>query len=120
MKKWTRWQDWVTVIAGAYVALSTLWTENAGASTTLMVIGGVLLVIVGLVNLAMPGMPALEWAQAVIALLVVLAPWMGSYSHAEGPAWSSWIPGIVALVVTVLAIKPSTAFHREHHAVPSH
>lgn len=114
MKKWTRWQDWVTVAAGLYVALSTSWTDPAGASMPLMIVGGIVLIVVGLVNLAMPGVPAVEWIQALIALLVIAAPWMGSYYDARGVAWSSWIPGIVALVVTALAIKPSTEERRQH------
>ena len=114
MKKWTRWQDWVAVAAGLYVALSTSWTEPAGASMSLMIVGGILLIVVGLVNLSMPGMPAAEWVQALIALLVIAAPWMGGYYDTMGVAWSSWIPGIVALVVTALAIKPSTVEHSHH------
>jgi|GEM_PF-3403099 len=33
MKKWTRWQDWTVVAAGAYAALSVLWTTTIRPST---------------------------------------------------------------------------------------
>lgn len=109
MKKWTRWQDWVTVAAGLYAALSVFWTNAAGSSTALMLVFGILLIISGVINLAMPGTPAMEWIQAAFGALLFLSPWFGSYAMQTGAAWTSWITGLVALVVTATAIKPSTA-----------
>lgn len=111
MKKWNRWQDWVTVAAGIFAAVSVLWTKQEGMSTTLMVIFGALLVASGLVNLAMPGTPVMEWLQAVLAAGLILSPWIGSYAATAGAAWISWIAGAVALIVTAAAIKPSTEGH---------
>jgi hypothetical protein len=119
MKKWTRWQDWTVIAAGAYAALSVLWTSQGGSSIAFMVTLGVLLIIAGVTNLAMPGMPAAEWAQAVLAVLLLLAPWLGGFAAMTGAAWSAWIPGAVALVVTAFAIKPSTEEYRQHHAMPA-
>jgi hypothetical protein len=81
-------------------------------STTFMLLFGGLLIISGIINLAMPGTPVMEYAQAVLAALLVLSPWLGSYTGATGAAWTSWIAGGVALVVTAVAIKPSTDAHR--------
>ena len=96
MKKWTRWQDWVTVVAGLYAALSVIWT------------------------MAMPVTPVMEWVQAAFGALLFLSLWLGSYSMQAGVAWTSWITGLVALVVTAMAIKPSTEEHRHHTVSPSH
>ncbi|BCW69944.1 SPW repeat protein [Arthrobacter sp. NicSoilB8] len=120
MKKWTRWQDWVTVVAGLYAALSVIWTKPAGSSTALMLLFGVLLIISGVINLAMPGTPAMEWVQAAFGALLFLSPWLGSYAMQTGAAWTSWITGLVALVVTATAIKPSTEEYRHHRVSPSH
>lgn len=120
MKKWTRWQDWTVVAAGAYAALSVLWTFQTETSTPLMVTLGALLIVGGATNLAMPGLPAAEWAQAVLALALLLAPWIGNFTSATGAAWSAWIPGAVALVVTALAIRPSRDEYRHHHVVSAH
>jgi hypothetical protein len=114
MKKWTRWQDWVALAAGLFAALSTLFMPQVGASMALMLIFGALLVITALVNLAMPGMPAMEWAQVVVAALLFLSPWFGAYVASTGAAWTSWIAGLIAAVVTATAIKPSTE-ERSHH-----
>ena len=119
MKKWTRWQDWVAIVAGLVAALSTIWLKQAGMSTILMLVFGVLLIISGLINLSVPGQPVVEWAQAVIGLLLFLSPWFGSYATQMGAAWFSWICGAVAVIVTAAAIKPSTEMHH-HRVMPSH
>jgi len=117
MNKWTRWQDWVAVAAGLYVALSTIWVASAGASVALMLVLGILLVISGVLNLARPGMVALEWVQGVLGILLFLSPWIGVYATAMGAAWTSWIAGVVSIVVAALAIQPSS---RTHHQAVTH
>ena len=117
MKPWNEWHNWVTVAAGVYVALSTMWTPTIGISMPLMITGGVVLALIGVINLATPGMPPIEWAQAVIALLVVGLPWMGSFAGMNSTAWSAWIPGGIALIVSALAIRPSIEeYHAHQHA----
>lgn len=111
MKKWNRWQDWVTVAAGIVAAASVLWTKQEGMSTTLMLVFGSVLVVSGLVNLALPGTPVMEWVQALLAAGLILSPWLGSYATTTGAAWISWIAGGVALIVTAAAIKPSIEGH---------
>ncbi|NVM94198.1 SPW repeat domain-containing protein [Arthrobacter wenxiniae] len=118
MKKWTRWQDWAAVAAGAVAALSTLWTTQSTASTWMMVAGGVLIAVSGVINLAAPGMPWIEWVQVILGAVLVLSPWMASYTGHSGAAWTSWIAGAVVVVASGFAISPSTQAH--HHAVPSH
>ncbi|MFC9770298.1 MULTISPECIES: SPW repeat protein [unclassified Pseudarthrobacter] len=108
MTKWYRWQDWATVAAGLFTAVAVLWTRQLNMSTALMLAFGGLLVVSGLINLAMPGMPAMEYVQAILAAGLVLSPWLGTYTGATGAALTSWIAGGVALVVTAAAIKPST------------
>lgn len=107
MKKWYRWQDYVAVAAGIFTAAAVLFTRQEGMSTTLMLVLGGLLAVSGLVNLAMPGTPAMEYVQAVLAAGLVLSPWLGSYTSATGAALTCWIAGGVALVVTAVAIRPS-------------
>jgi len=113
MKKWTRWEDWVAVVVGLAVALSTLIVAPMGASVAMMVTLGVLLVISGLVNLALPGMVAMEYVQGALGVLLIISPWIGGYADtASGAAWVSWIGGAVAVVVAALAIRPSMEAHR--------
>ena len=119
MKKWTRWQDWVAVAAGLYGALATLWTTQTAGSTSLMIIFGVLLIVAGLWNLSAPGQPMVEWAQAILAALLFVSPWLAAYAGTMDAAWSSWIAGGVGVIVTATVIQPTTSAH--HRRIrPSH
>lgn len=80
-----------------------------------MLVLGALLIISGVVNLALPGMVAMEYVQAALGVLLIVSPWFGGYADAMtfGAAWMSWICGAVALVAAVLAIRPSTQAHHD-------
>ena len=66
MKKWTRWQDWVALIAGVYAFLSPIWTDTDQTATWTMVVLGVVTAAVSLWSLAMPGDLISEYAHAVL------------------------------------------------------
>lgn len=118
MKKWTRWEDWVAVVAGLAVALSALFVAPIGASVAMMVTLGVLLVISGLVNLASPGLVAMEYVQGVLGVLLIISPWIGGFADTTATAaWMSWIGGAVVVIVAALAIRPSM---RAHHDAITH
>jgi hypothetical protein len=115
MKKWTRWEDWVAIAAGVDVALSAMFVPAMGASVAIMVTLGVLLVISGVVNLAFPGLVAMEYVQGALGVLLIISPWVGGYADAMtfGAAWMSWICGAIAVVVAALAIRPSMQAHHD-------
>ena len=115
MKKWTRWEDWVAIAVGVVVAVSAMLMAPVGSSVALMITLGVLLVISGVVNLAMPGMVAMEYVQGALGLLLIVSPWIGGYADPMtfGPAWMSWIGGAVVVIVAALAIRPSMRAHND-------
>lgn len=121
MRKWTRWQDWVAVAAGLYAALATMWTAQTAISTPVMIVLGVLLIVAGLWNLSTPKMPAIEWAQIILAALLFISPWVVGYTGLMSTAWTCWIAGGIAVIVTATAIEPSVMAHRHRGgALPSH
>lgn len=121
MKRWTAWQNWVAVAAGLYTVLAMTWTTDVGSSNAYMLTGGVVLVVIGAINLAAPGMPAAEWIQLIVAALVFASPWMGNFArNTPDVAWHTWIPGAVALVASVMAIQPAMKVYHEHHPMGSH
>ncbi len=121
MKRWTAWQNWVAVAAGVYTLLAMSWTTEVGSSMAYMLTGGIALIVIGAINLAAPGMPVAEWVQVAVSLLVIAAPWFGSFaSGTPDVAWNTWIPGVVALVASVMAIQPAMKAYHEHHPVGSH
>jgi hypothetical protein len=113
MKKWTRWEDWVAIAAGLAVALSSLFVPPMGASVAIMLTLGVLLIVSGLVNLAMPGLVAMEYVQGALGVLLIISPWIGGYADPMtfGAAWMSWIGGAVVVIVAALAIRPRMRAH---------
>jgi len=115
MKKWTRWEDWVAIAAGLAVALSTMFVPPMGASVAIMLTLGVLLIVSGLVNLAMPGLVAMEYVQGALGVLLVISPWIGGYADPMtfGAAWMSWIGGAVVVIVAALAIRPRMRAHQD-------
>lgn len=119
MKKWTRWEDWVAVAAGLAVAVSTMFVPPMGASVAIMVTLGALLIVSGLVNLAWPGLVAMEYVQGALGVLLIISPWVGGYADPAtfGAAWMSWIGGAVVVIVAALAIRPSM---RAHHDAITH
>lgn len=117
MNKWTRWQDWVAVAVGLYVALSTIWTPQMGASMPIMIVLGVLLVAAGVWSLAMPGLVSMEWIHVALGALLIISPWVGNYSTSAGAAWTSWIAGAIALAAGLLAVQPAM---RMHHPQATH
>ncbi|GAB3807652.1 SPW repeat protein [Humibacter antri] len=119
MKKWSRWQDWVTVAAGVVVALSTIWVASAGLSIVLMIVLGVLLIIAGLINLASPGLEWMEWVHGVLGILLFISPWAGMYATHMGAAWFSWVCGGVAIVVAAWELVPIPG-GSHHHMAHSH
>ena len=115
MKKWSRWQDYVAVVAGLFAALSTIWTTQQASSRVMMIGVGVLLVLSGVWNLMSPGMPVAEWVQMILGALLFISPWIAGYTGHLGAAWTSWIAGGVSLVVAVLAVQPSMRQHTVGH-----
>jgi hypothetical protein len=85
-----------------------------------MIVLGLLLVAAAVVDLAMPGLPGVEWAQLAVAVLLFVAPWFGGYASRTGAAWTSWIAGAIAAIVSAIAIRPSMEERRHHTPRLSH
>jgi hypothetical protein len=114
---WTRPQDWVSLLAGGYLALSPLWVEVGTAGTWAMVIIGAAVAVMALVALYAPGAFIDEWMTAVGGALAIISPWVFDYANRDGAAWSSWIAGAVVVIAALAALPASRAvYQREHHA----
>jgi uncharacterized membrane protein HdeD (DUF308 family) len=115
MRPWTRLQDVGVLIAGLYAALSPIWvstTGERGAFWALIALGA-LLAIAALVSLAMPGVVATEWLAVLFGVLLFVAPWVLTYTDRVGASWTSWVVGVVAVVLGGSAIPTSNRVHRQ-------
>ncbi|GGM35505.1 hypothetical protein GCM10012275_03510 [Longimycelium tulufanense] len=112
MKPWTRWQDWGAVVFGVYTLLSPLWlTTSTGAMWT-MIVFGALLAIAGAWSLAQPGSVISEYSHVVLGVLLFLAPWVMGYADMAGAAWTSWIVGVLAVIVGLAGVPAANTAHR--------
>jgi SPW repeat len=115
MRPWTRLQDFATLIAGAYAALSPIWVSTTGERDALwaLIALGALLALASLVSLAMPGGVATEALTVLFGVLLFVAPWVLSYTGHAAASWTSWVVGAIAIVLADSAIPASNRAHRQ-------
>jgi hypothetical protein len=115
MRPWTRPQDWGTLVAGLYAALTPIWVDTTGerGAFVALIVLGALLALAGLVALAMPGIVATEWLTVLFGVLLFVAPWVLTYTDRFGASWTSWIVGAIAVVLGGSVALTSNRAHRE-------
>ena len=112
---WSRPQDWLSLLAGLYLALSPLWVSIDTTGTWAMsVIGGVI-VVLAVTALAMPGAYFDEGITALGGVAAFVAPWVFTYTDATAAAWTSWIVGGVTVVAALAAVPASRSLYRHQH-----
>jgi hypothetical protein len=117
-RAWTRPQDWLSLIAGAYLALSPLWVDIDNTGTWAMVVIGAAIGVMALIGLAAPGAYIDEWMAAVGGAAAIAAPWVFTYTDATAASWTSWIAGAVTVVAALAAVPASRSVYRhQHHMV---
>lgn len=112
MQKWARWQAWMALLAGAYAALSPIWTETDDTATQTMVVLGVVTVAVSLWSLAMSEDQISAYALMLMGALFIVSPWAMGFADIDSMAVTAWIVGVVTAVAGVLAMPQVE--HRMH------
>lgn len=113
MKRWTRWQDWVALVAGVLMALTPLWSDPGGSGTIAMVVLGAVLALTALWSLYDPRAIASEYSHAALGALLVLTPWAFDFTTTTVAAATSWVLGMIAIAVGLLAVPASTKAHQQ-------
>ncbi|MDO5745481.1 MAG: hypothetical protein Q4P23_13565 [Micrococcaceae bacterium] len=104
-------------VVGLVMALTPIWAKGIGNSVPMLITSGVLLLVAGAINLAAPNMYGIEAGQILASILAIVLPWLGYFAGANIPALTAWIGGGIALVATLLALKPSMdVSHRLQHS----
>ena len=115
MAKWTRWQGWVALLAGAYAALSPLWTDTSTTATRTLVVLGVLTAAVALWSLAMPAQRFAAYALVLMGALFIASPWVMGFDHLNDITLTALIVGAVTVISGVLSmpeVEERMHFHR--------
>jgi hypothetical protein len=112
MRPWTRWQDWLAVVAGAYALLSPIWTTTTDKATWTLVVLGAVTLVIALGSLAAPAVVATEALIALMGVLFFVSPWVMSYHDINGMAWTAWIVGVVTFLLGASALPVSRSLHQ--------
>jgi hypothetical protein len=120
MQKWTRWQVMLALVAGAYAALSPLWTETDDTATWTMVVLGVATVAISLWALAMPEDRISEYALVLMGVLFIASPWVMGFDNIDNMALTAWIVGAVTIIAGVLAMPEVEQRMHMHHRPLTH
>lgn len=119
-RRWTRPQDWITLVAGAFLALSPLWVGVSAGGAWAMVLIGLAVVVLAVIALARPGAFVDEWVTAVAGVVAFIAPWLFGYSDRTGAAWTSWIVGAIIVIAALTAVPLSRRVHNRQHRTAAH
>jgi hypothetical protein len=90
-----RWQDWVGLVLGIVLVLSPWlvgFADMMAAAASAWVIGIAAVILFG-VSLWKPEQQRLEWANLVLAVLLILSPFVLGFAGMAGAAWTHWILG---------------------------
>src|SRR6266542_2987422 len=61
----------------------------------------------------MPGVVATEWLTVLFGVLLVIAPWVLTYTDRVGASWTSWAVGIIAVALGGSAVPASNQAARQ-------
>lgn len=117
-KRWRRIPDWVSLIAGLYLATTPAqyWAWETGtAGKAAMAIIGVAIAGMALIALARPGAYIDEGMIAASGVIAFIAPWLFSYTGATWAALTSWIVGTVLVISALAALPTSWSVHQHQH-----
>lgn len=121
MQKWTRWQAWMALVAGAYAALSPLWTRTNDTATWTMVALGVITAAIALWSLAMAEDRISEYALVVMGVLFIASPWVMGFERLDNIAMTAWVVGAITFVAGVLGVpQVESKMHIGHHGPVAH
>jgi hypothetical protein len=106
MSTWKRWQDWANVVLGVLLFISPFVLGAMGVQTAAWTawIGGVLLVIVGLYDLASPDQRTGQWIEGIIGVLLFISPWVLGFAGLTSMAWTAWIIGVLSVVLAAWVV----------------
>lgn len=106
-RAWTRWQDWVNLILGAWVFITpwsfaqSLYKGSPGNAWWT----GAAIFVVALWALAAPRSMWAEWLNAALGVWLFVSRWVlgfGTGAHRSPAAtWSAWIVGAVVFFLSL-------------------
>jgi hypothetical protein len=106
MKAWTRWQDWLALVLGAWVIASPWFlgvTIGSNAAWAAWILGA-LIVVVALWSLAVPDMQWSEYLQILLGAALFVSPWVIGFTDNTNFTWSAWIAGVIVAGLSLWSV----------------
>ncbi len=101
-----RWQDGVNLVLGLWLVVSPWilsFTSNAAALWNALIVGAI---FVALSLLALvDAKPWEEWSELVVAVWLLVSPWILGYSALPAPTWNAVI---IAVAVGAVALSATS------------
>jgi membrane-bound ClpP family serine protease len=116
MKKWTRWQDYVSLVLGFVLFVSPLvlaFTAHPAITWNALVVG-VITVLLALWALAVPETTVPEWIIVVLGIWLFLSPWILSFATVSAAAWAAWIIGVLLVAMAALTLAQIQRLPMQH------
>lgn len=98
---WRRWQDWMMVILGGWLFVSSVLSAGHGAYDLAARIAGALVVGFALWGLSAPASQFPRWACIVVGAAVVIVPNVLGYLVNSAVAWNTYLTGLLLIVLAV-------------------
>lgn len=109
-----RWQDWVTLVLGAWMVLSP-WVYGFSADHAAMlnaVIFGAAIVVYSVIELSIPRMWE-EWLMLAAGVWLLVSPWVLDFQAKSAAMWNTAVSGIVLAVLAMWALGQFSAADRQ-------
>jgi hypothetical protein len=106
MKAWTRFEDWINALLGAYLFFvpALFGTQGDAASSWNAYIVGVSVVIVALIALAAPASRVPEWTNVVLGVWLIVAPFALGFAGLSAALWNAIIVGVLVITFAGIAL----------------
>jgi multisubunit Na+/H+ antiporter MnhB subunit len=101
-----RWQDWASLILGAWLAISpwVLGFNDSDWATWNAVVVGVAIAAYAFVEIDMPK-PWEEWANLVLGVWLIASPLALGYQVEAVPAWNAVFVGVLVVLLAAWAMS---------------
>jgi hypothetical protein len=105
VRAWRRWQDWLDLVAAAWLFISP-WvlgfaTDDRAGWNAWIIGAGIFLL--ALAALASPAAPGPEWANVVLGVWLFVSPWALGYTSTQAGSWNAWVVGVIVAAASLWA-----------------
>jgi len=106
MRAWTRWQDWINLLAGAWLFFSPwilAFTGTTVAAWNAWILGAAVF-LVSLWALGSPASRGVLWFLTILGAWTFVAPWVLTFASLAVPAWNAWVLGAIIFILALWAM----------------